>query len=114
MKNREIGVLAVTRLAVRAFTGSGWDELRAELHLWKIESESEDVELLASDSGRLLRSIIASSTRTKPDPGNPLIERLKALEIDLLKRYRTRNESDISSGTRYAVFPIFAGLISPA
>jgi superfamily II DNA or RNA helicase len=113
LKDQEIGVLAVARLAVRAFTGSGWDELRAELHVWKVDFEHEATELQPPDSGRLLRSVIAGSIRTKPDSENPLIGRLKRLEIELLQRYRVRSESDASSGTRYAVFPIFAGLISP-
>jgi superfamily II DNA or RNA helicase len=113
MQNHEIGVMGVVRLAVRAFTGSGWDELRAELHVWKVEAEDEPVELQAPDSGRLFRSVIASSIRTKPDSENPLIERLMVLETQLLQNYRVRSEADVSSGTRYAVFPIFAGLINP-
>jgi len=113
LQNKEIGLLVVARLAVRAFMGSGWDELRAELHVWKIDGENESIELNAPDSGAVLRSAIAASIRTKSDSENALVASLEKLESELTERYRIRNEADVSGGTRYAVFPIFAGLISP-
>jgi hypothetical protein len=106
------GILALVRLSMRKTLSSGWQEGNSELRVWTVESDASR-EIVGSDKGALLRSIFRASLRTKPivESAN-LLEQMKSIEARLLNEYRRPTDEERDAGIRFAVLPLFAGIIS--
>jgi len=94
----------VLRFVVKA--GSGWVDHKNELHLWFVSKTGEFTEIVGETLGSVVRSVIAASVRTKAEAGPELVDRMSTAQAALIDQYRRRDEADVDSGVRYAVFPL--------
>ena len=107
-----VGVIGVVRVAVRREASSGWVDHKNELHLWFVRKTGEPTEVVGDSLGGVVRSIVAASVRTKAELDPELMDRMSAVESTLIDRYRRREEADITTGVRYAVFPLCSIIVT--
>ena len=101
-----VGLIGIARVAVRREAGSGWVDHKNELHLWFVSKTGEFTEIVGETLGSVVRSVIAASVRTKAEAGPELVDRMSTAQAALIDQYRRRDEADVDSGVRYAVFPL--------
>jgi len=107
-----VGLFGIARVAVRRDAGSGWVEQKNELHLWLVQKTGIPSEIVGENLGKVVRSILAASVRARVDLDPALVAQMCALESDLIDQYRRRTEIDVTTGMRYAVFPLCSIIIS--
>ena len=100
------------RVAVRREASSGWVDHKNELHLWFVRKTEEPIEVVGDSLGGVVRSIVAASVRTKAELDPELMDRMSEVESSLIDRYRRREEADITTGVRYAVFPLCSIIVT--
>jgi len=99
-------------MAIRRDVGLEWVEHKNELHLWLVPKIGPPLEIFGENLGQLVRSIFAAGVRAKIELDTELAARVSSLEADLIDRYRQRTEADVSTGMRYAVFPVCSIIVT--
>jgi superfamily II DNA or RNA helicase len=112
LKNLPIGVLAFLRQTVRTDHQTGWMEHGCTLHCLAIDGEQSAVPLEGNDKAMLVRCIMDSTIRTKPEPAEGIIEAMKIQEKRIADELRRPSDSELQSGIRHAAVPLFAAIIA--
>ena len=107
-----LGFVSVARIALHRDVGSGWVEYKNEFHLWLVPKTGTPFEIIGESLGQAVRTILAAGVRAKIDLDPALVGQMSALESNLIDQYRRRTEVDVTTGMRYAVFPLCAIIIS--
>jgi superfamily II DNA or RNA helicase len=107
-----VGVLALARMTVGVSPGTGLNEHGTALRVHLVPETGMATEVSAPESGGIVRSILAASIRNKPDVSEELLSKMGQVEATLIQEYRTRSEADAEAGLRYAVFPLFAAVVT--
>lgn len=105
------GVLVFLRQTVKADQRVGYVEQASSLHCYVLPSNSPYLQLLGQEKAALMRGIFeASPLRSKPDVGG-LFGELARQEPDLANELRKPIESEMRSGIRHAVTPLFTAVV---
>jgi superfamily II DNA or RNA helicase len=108
------GVVVVARQALRMEQAS-WTEGPLTLHCYVI-APGRDPELVEGTArGLLLRGLFKATIRLKPEDAPDLVNEVTSRERELVDTHRRVTREQLDLGIRYAVTPIFAGIVgSPA
>jgi len=82
------------------------------LHCFAIDGEKSAVPLEGSDKAMLVRCIMDSTIRTKPEPAEGIIEAMKIHEKRIADELRRPSAAELQSGIRHAATPLFAAIIA--
>jgi len=107
------GVLVLLRQALRMEQAT-WTEGPLTLHCYVIAPgrEPESVEGIAR--GLLLRALFKATVRTKPEEAPELVAQVARHEHEMTDTLRRITREQFDQGLRYAVTPIFAGIVGSA
>jgi superfamily II DNA or RNA helicase len=103
------GVLVLLRQALR-MERNVWTEGPVTLHCF-IVSPERVVEADGMQRGALLRGLFKATVRTKPEDAAPLVARMMDEETRLAGELRRITRDEFDAGLRYAVLPLFAGIV---
>jgi len=112
LKNLPIGVLAFLRQTVRTDHQTGWMEHGCTLHCFAIDGEQSAAPLEGGDKAMLVRCIMDSTIRTKPEAADAIIDAMKIQERRIADELRRPSAAELQSGIRHAAIPLFAAIIA--
>ncbi|MBI5649561.1 MAG: DEAD/DEAH box helicase [Chloroflexi bacterium] len=104
------GVLVFGRQTLQLGRRTGWQEIGTSLHTYLVE-ESKTVEVGGEQKSILLHGIFQATVATRPDEIPALADLLMRTESELAESLRRPSEEEMSHQIRYAVTPLFAGII---
>jgi hypothetical protein len=108
------GVLVLLRQALR-MEQSTWTEGPLTLHCYMIAPGCEPESVDGTARGLLLRGLFKATVRTKPEEAPELVAQVNGHERAIIDTLRRIAREELDQGLRYAVTPIFAGIVgSPA
>lgn len=88
-----------------------WSEGPMTLHCYVISKEGEVAYADGADRALLLRGIFKATVRTRPEEGADLQDKIAGAEQSLADSLRRITRQEFDQGARYAVLPLFAGLV---
>jgi superfamily II DNA or RNA helicase len=109
----QLGVLIFARVVIAGSLGSGWTEKQVTFHVWAVTPDGGANEIVAPNSGTLVRKMMTATIRAKPEVPVEFVAVLQKIESQITNDYRRRSEVDVAEGLRFAVFPLCAAIIEP-
>ena len=109
------GILVFLRQTVRTDQLAGLvgrTEHSNALLCYVIEADKEPVAVEGPKKGTLLRGVFDATIRTKPDVAEGLSTTMKRHEMDLIERLRQPLPTELASGVRHAITPLFSAVVS--
>ncbi|MGE0446286.1 MAG: DEAD/DEAH box helicase [Vicinamibacterales bacterium] len=108
------GVLVLLRQSLRMAQAT-WVEGAMSLHCYLIGEDGNPVPLDQPEQrGALIRGLFKATVKVKPHDAPGLVQRLVEQEASLAGELRRITREQFDEGLRYAVSPLFAGIIGPA
>jgi superfamily II DNA or RNA helicase len=107
-----VAILALAKVTVRPVLGTGWSEHGSNLIVRLIPENGDIIDIHAPESGQLVRSMLAASVRTRPDTSEPFLKKVHHAEAELIREHKRRSDTDVEVGSRYAIFPLCAAVVS--
>jgi len=108
------GVVVVARQALRMEQAT-WTEGPLTLHCYVVAPGRDLEPVEGTARGLLLRGLFKATIRTKPEDAPDLVAEVARRERELIDTHRRVTREQLDQGFRYAVTPIFAGIVgSPA
>jgi hypothetical protein len=103
------GVLVLLRQALR-MERNVWTEGPMTLHCY-LATLDRIIEVEGTERGAFLRGLFKATVRTKPGDAEGLVSRLVDEETRLMADLRRITREEFDEGLRYAVTPLFAGIV---
>lgn len=104
------GVLVVMKQALRMEQNT-WFEGPMTLNCYVVDRAGTIIPVTGEDRAVLLRGIYRSTVRTRPYDDIELQRKISEAEARLSTDLRRITRQELDEGTRYAVFPLFAGVV---
>lgn len=109
-----VGVLVLLRQSLRMAQAT-WVEGAMSLHCYLIGQDGAPVALDQPEQrGALIRGLFKATVKLKPHDAPGVAQRLLEQEASLTGELRRITRGQFDAGLRYAVSPLFAGIIGPA
>ncbi len=108
----DFGVLVYLRQTIRTDQLAGWAESGSSLSFYVIGSTPDPIPVEGMDRRRLFDGLIAATIRLKPETDDQLSASLLSSDQSLWQVLRQPTATELESGIRHAVTPIFAALIT--
>jgi hypothetical protein len=106
------GLLVFLRQVIRPDQKTGWTEVGNNLECFLVQADRTTKRVEGVHKGILLRSCFKAGVRIRPEENELLINAMKDAEQRLSGELRRPIEEEIRQGIRYAVTPLFAGVIT--
>ncbi|GIL15660.1 MAG: hypothetical protein BroJett039_08330 [Chloroflexota bacterium] len=90
---------------------TGWQETSTSLHIFTLQNDKAQ-ELFDERKQSLLRGIFGATVTTRPEEMPELTAQLLRSEGEIVESLRRPSEEEMIRQIRYAVMPLFAGIIS--
>ncbi len=104
------GVIILMKQTLRMEQAT-WREGQISLHCYIATQEDGHKLVGGLDRELLLRGIFKGTIRTKPEENKELLEKICMVEESIIGTLQQITSQEMAQGTRYAVMPLFAGIV---
>jgi hypothetical protein len=105
------GVLVLMKQTFR-MEQAVWSEGPVVLRCFIIRSNGDTAAVDGTERAALLQGLFKGTVRTKPDEADDLIKEIEKRERSLIDNLKRITREEFDEGVRYAVMPLFAGVVS--
>jgi hypothetical protein len=113
LQSSPLAIVALMRQTIRPDSQAGWAEQAVTLHFFAVSLAISEIAAIAGrDRQLLIRGLLQSTIRAKPEPAGELVVLLGELEHGLVQSLRRPSEEDLSTGIRHAVTPVLAAIVT--
>lgn len=111
LQGSPVGILGFSRQTLRT-DKLGWSEQSSSLVLYAVRSGEPPRRIEGSEKQALVRGLVQATVRVKPELHDGLLSEMRAQDAALAYELRRPTDSEVQSGIRHAVSPIFAAIVS--